>query len=110
MAYDDELAARVRSLLDDEQAVVEQPMFGGLAFLVGGNMSVAVSSRGGIMVRVAPGETEQVVEQTDATPMVMRDRPVHGWVRVSAANVATDADLATWVGRGVAYARSLPAR
>lgn len=108
MAYDDELAARVRLLLDDEQAVIEQPMFGGLAFLIDGNMSVAVSSRGGIMVRVDPDETDQVVERTEATPMVMGGKPVHGWVRVSADRVATDAELAGWVRRGVAYARSLP--
>ena len=110
MAYDDALAARIRAVLDHEQHVVEQPMFGGLAFLLAGNMTVTVSSRGGIMVRVPPDETDEIVEGTVATPMVMRNRPVHGWVRVAADELGTEAALRDWVGRGVDYARSLPPR
>jgi hypothetical protein len=108
VAYDDALAARIRVLLDDEAHVVEQPMFGGLAFLLAGNMTVTVSSHGGIMVRVPPDETDEIVEGTVATPMIMRSRPVHGWVRVAAADVEGAAELRDWVGRGVDYARSLP--
>jgi hypothetical protein len=108
LAYDDALAARVREVLRGEQRVVEQPMFGGLAFLLDGNMTVTVSSRGGIMVRVPPDETDEIVEGTVATPMIMRNRPVHGWVRVAAAELETDAKLRDWVGRGLDYARSLP--
>jgi TfoX N-terminal domain len=108
VAYDDALAARIRAVLDDETHVVEQPMFGGLAFLLDGNMTVTVSSRGGIMVRVPPDETDEIVEGTVATPMIMRNRPVHGWVRVAAKDLGTEAGLRDWVGRGVDYARSLP--
>jgi hypothetical protein len=108
VAYDDALAARVRAILAGEQHVVEQPMFGGLAFLLDGNMTVTVSSRGGIMVRVPPDETDEIVDGTVATPMIMRRRPVHGWVRVAAQELETDAKLGDWVGRGVDYARSLP--
>jgi hypothetical protein len=107
VAYDDALAARIRAVLDGEPHVVEQPMFGGLAFLLSGNMTVTVSSRGGIMVRVPPDETDEIVEGTVATTMIMRNRPVHGWVRVASSEVEGDAELRDWVGRGVDYARSL---
>src|SRR5919199_1370909 len=110
MPYDEELAARLRALLTDEAEVTEKRMFGGLAFLVGGNMAVAASHEGGILVRVDPQESEGLVAATGATPMVMRGREMAGWLRVPADAVSADDELATWVRRGVAYARSLPAK
>lgn len=85
-------------------------MFGGLAFLVGGNMVIGASGQGGILVRVDPAESEQLVATTGAYPMEMRGREMHGWLRVDADDVAADGALAPWVERGVAYARSLPAK
>ena len=108
MAYDEALAGRIRALLASEPAVVEQKMFGGLAFLVHGNMAIAASGQGGILVRVDPAESEELVASSPATPMVMRGREMAGWLRVDAADVAGDADLARWAERGTAYARSLP--
>ena len=108
MAYDEELARRIRGLLAGEADVTETRMFGGLAFLVGGNMAVGASGQGGLMVRVDRAETDTLVETTDARPMVMRGRPMQGWLRVDAAHVETDERLAAWVERGAAAARALP--
>ena len=110
MAYDEELAARIRGLVGDEPMLTEQKMFGGLAFLVGGNMAVAASGRGGIMVRVDPAEGDELIATTPAEPMEMRGRAMSGWLRVADEHVASDADLAEWVRRGTAYAGSLPAK
>jgi TfoX/Sxy family transcriptional regulator of competence genes len=85
-------------------------MFGGLAFLVGGNMAVAASSDGGILVRVDPDESDELAASTAATPMEMRGRELRGWLRIAGEDVRTDAELAGWVERGTAYARSLPAK
>jgi TfoX/Sxy family transcriptional regulator of competence genes len=108
MAYDEDLANRIRELIADERAVTEKRMFGGLAFLVGGHMSVAASGRGGLMVRVAPEEADKLLEKPHAEPFEMRGRPVAGWVRVADEGVRTKRQLEPWVRRGVAYARSLP--
>ena len=108
MAYDEELAARIRELLSDERGVTEQRMFGGLAFLVGGNMAVAASGQGGVLVRVDPVESDKLVATTGAEPMEMRGRSMRGWLRVEAADVRTKRQLGTWVRRGVGSARSLP--
>jgi len=108
MAYDEELAERIREQLTGELGLTEQKMFGGLAFLVGGNMAVAASGQGGLMVRVDPARSEELTAGTSAEPMVMRGRPMAGWLRVPADAVRTKRQLATWVDRGVAYARSLP--
>ncbi|MEO9174907.1 MAG: TfoX/Sxy family protein [Gaiellales bacterium] len=110
MPYDEDLAVRIRELTAGEDGVSEQRMFGGLAFLVHGNMAVAASGKGGIMLRCEPDETDQLVEQTAASPMVMRGRPAHGWVRVAADELTARGALEGWVERGVAYARSLPAK
>ena len=107
MAYDEELAARIRGLVSAEPGLAEKKMFGGLAFLVGGNMAVGASGQGGLLVRVDPDETDSLLETTAAEPMVMRGRSMAGWLRVAADNVATDADLRPWVERGVTFARSL---
>jgi TfoX/Sxy family transcriptional regulator of competence genes len=108
MAYDDELAARIRALLGDRAGVTEQRMFGGLAFLVGGNMAIAASGEGGILVRVDPEESAELVATTPAEPMEMRGRQMAGWLRLDMAGVGDDAALAGWVERGTAYAASLP--
>ena len=108
MAYDEELAARVRALVADVPAVEEKRMFGGLGFIVSGNMAVGASGQGGLLVRVDPAESDALVESTAAVPMEMRGRTMAGWLRVDSADVAADDELADWVERGVAYARSLP--
>jgi len=108
MAYDEELAERIRGLLDGQKSVSEMKMFGGLAFLVNGNMAVAVSGQGGIMVRVGPDESDALVAKTDAYPMEMRGRAMRGWLRVDTAKVKTKAQLDKWVQRGTKYARTLP--
>ena len=108
MAYDEELAELIRALVADEQSVAEKKMFGGLAFLVGGNMAIAASGQGGALVRVDPDETEKLVASTGAEPFVMRGRSMNGWLRVDAEHLRTKRQLGEWVARGVAYARSLP--
>lgn len=108
MAYDEELAGRIRELIEGEPAVTEQRMFGGLAFLVGGNMAVAASGQGGLLVRVDPADSDSLVAGTSATPMEMRGRQMAGWLRVPGEDVGTKRELARWVERGVQYARSLP--
>jgi TfoX/Sxy family transcriptional regulator of competence genes len=108
MAYDEDLANRIRELVAPEPGVTEQRMFGGLAFLVGGHMSVAVSGQGGLMVRVAPEDTETLVGKPHAGPFEMRGRAMQGWLRVEPEGVRTKRQLEPWVKRGVDYARSLP--
>src|SRR3954468_22406061 len=109
MAYDEALAERIRRLVS-ESGLKEKKMFGGLAFLVGGNMAVAASGQGGLLVRVDPDESNTLVEKTSARPMVMRGREMTGWLRVASDDVRGDGDLKTWVDRGLCYARSLPAK
>ncbi len=108
MAYDEDIANRLRELLADEPDVTEKAMFGGLAFLVGGHMAVAASGQGGVLVRVDPASSEQLQATTGATPMVMRGREMPGWLRVGAERVRTKRELAPWVRCGVSFARSLP--
>jgi TfoX/Sxy family transcriptional regulator of competence genes len=108
MAYDEELADRIRALLGDRAAVAEKKMFGGLAFLVGGNMAIAASGQGGILVRVDPEKSDELVATTPAKPMEMRGREMAGWLRVGGPDVAEDSALKEWVERGTAYAASLP--
>ena len=108
MAYDEDLAARIRAQLGS-QPVTEKKMFGGLAFLVGGNMSVAASGQGGLMVRVPPDETAALLEEPGAAEFEMSGRgAMKGWLRVDGPVLDDDAALARWVERGVEYARSLP--
>ncbi|HET7566513.1 MAG TPA: TfoX/Sxy family protein [Gaiellaceae bacterium] len=110
MAYDEELADRIRALLAVRGGVEEKAMFGGLAFLVGGNMAVAASGEGGLLVRSDPGESAALLAEAGVRPMVMRGREMHGWLRVDADAVAGDAALRRWVEHGAAYAGSLPAK
>jgi TfoX/Sxy family transcriptional regulator of competence genes len=109
VAYDNELAQRLRTLVGDERGLTEQRMFGGLAFLVNGNMAVSASGQGGILVRVDPAESEALVRDTAASPMEMRGRSMAGWLRVDAKDVADEPALRAWVDRGIGYARTLPA-
>lgn len=108
MAYDEKLADRIRDLLLEDTDVTEKKMFGGLTFLVGGNMAVAASGQGGLLVRVDPAEAEPLVANGDATPMEMRGRPMRGWLRVDSDSVRTKRQLTKWVYAGVTYARLLP--
>jgi TfoX/Sxy family transcriptional regulator of competence genes len=110
VAYDEELAERIRDLLANEPALSEKKMFGGLAFLVGGNMAVAASGQGGLLVRVDPAKSDALVASSHARPMEMRGRPMQGWLRVDSEHVKTRRQLATWVERGRAFASSLPAK
>jgi len=110
MAYDEALADRVRELLASESRVTEQRMFGGLAFLIRGNMAVAASREGGLLLRVDPAESTALLAKPGARPMQMRGRAMKGWLRVDADAVRTKRQLTTWVGRGVTYARGLPAK
>jgi TfoX/Sxy family transcriptional regulator of competence genes len=110
MAYDEELAERIRELVQGQPGLTEQKMFGGLAFLIGGNMAVAASGQGGILVRVDPAESDELASKTSAREMEMRGRTMQGWLRVDAQDVGTRDELAAWVDRGTAYAGSLPAK
>ena len=108
MAYDEDLAGRIRELIAGDPDVTEKRMFGGLAFLVGGHMAVAASGQGGLMVRVDPEATEALLAKAHARPFEMRGRAMQGWLRIDAEGVRTKRQLEPWVKRGVAYARSLP--
>ena len=107
MAYDEELAGRIRQLMAGEPGLTEKSMFGGLAFLVAGNMSVTASSRGGLMVRVDPDRADGLIDSTSAVPMIMRGREMTGWLHVAGPELSADEELEAWVGRGLAYARTL---
>ena len=108
MAYDEALAGRIRDLVGGEPDLTEQKMFGGLAFLIGGNMAVAASGQGGVLVRVDPEESDALIATTPAELMEMRGRSMRGWLRVAPADVSSEKELAAWVERGTAFARSLP--
>jgi TfoX/Sxy family transcriptional regulator of competence genes len=110
VAYDEELADRIRELLSDDADVTEQAMFGGLAFLIRGHMAVAASGQGGVLVRVDPASSDKLVATTPARPMEMRGRAMRGWLRVDESSVRTERQLASWVARGTTYARALPAK
>jgi TfoX/Sxy family transcriptional regulator of competence genes len=110
MAYDEDLANRIRELVSSERGVSEQRMFGGLAFLINGNMSVSASGQGGLLLRIDPTETDALSRRPHASPFQMRGRAMQGWLRVDAEGVRTKRQLERWVARGVAYARSLPGK
>jgi TfoX/Sxy family transcriptional regulator of competence genes len=110
MAYDEHLAGRIRELLGGESDLAERKMFGGLAFLIGGNMAVAASGQGGILVRVDPAESDRLVATTNARLMERRGRQMQGWLRVDTEDLRTKRQLAEWVKLGTTYAGSLPAK
>jgi TfoX/Sxy family transcriptional regulator of competence genes len=108
--YDEDLANRIRELVLTEQGVTEKRMFGGLAFLIDGNMSVSASGQGGLLLRVDPAETDKLVSKPHAHPFEMRGRVMQGWLRVDPDGLRTKRQLERWVTRGIAYARSLPSK
>ena len=110
VSYDPVLADRIRELIPFEADHTETAMFGGLAFLVGGNMAVVASGQGGVMVRVDPAESERLQRSKGVEPMVMKGRPMAGWLRIDDEHVRTTRQLSRWVGIGIAYAGSLPAK
>lgn len=110
MAYDYELADRIREVVSSTEGVTERRMFGGLAFLINGNMSVAASGQGGLLVRMSPDHADDLVDDEQVRLMVMRGREMRGWLRVDTTAVESERQLEDWVNRGVAYARSLPAK
>lgn len=108
MAYDEELAHRIREQLSGEDGIEEKRAFGGLMFLAGGNMAVAALARGDLMVRCAPARTDELVATEAVARMQMRGRELDGWLEVNSSALATDEQLAHWVGIGLAHARTLP--
>ncbi len=110
VAYDEDLAERIRELIAGEPGVTEKKMFGGLAFLISGNMAVAASGQGGALVRVDPAQSDRLVATTNAQPMEMRGRQMQGWLRVDSDDLRTKRKVAKWVKLGTTYARSLPAK
>jgi TfoX/Sxy family transcriptional regulator of competence genes len=108
VAYEEELAERLRELLDGEPRLSEKKMFGGLAFLISGNMAIAASGEGGVLVRVDPKESDKLVDNSNAEVAVMRGRPMDGWLRVASENLRTKRQLAKWASLGATYAHSLP--
>lgn len=107
MAYDEDLAGRIRELIGGDHNLEEKRMFGGLAFLINGHMAVAASSKGGLMVRVPPEDTPKLLAGKHVSPMVMAGRETRGWLRVADEGVKTKRQLQTWVSRGVEYAQTL---
>jgi TfoX/Sxy family transcriptional regulator of competence genes len=110
VAYDENLAERIRELVAGESDLTVKKMFGGLAFLIGGNMAVAASGQGGALVRVDPAQSDALVATTNARLMEMRGRTMQGWLRVDSEDLGTRRELARWVALGTTYARSLPAK
>jgi len=108
VAYDEELAARIRGLVSEQPGITEQRMFGGLAFLIHGNMAVAASGEGGLLLRVPPEQTGELAGRPHARRFEMRGREMDGWLRVDADGLETKRDLERWVSLGVAHARQLP--
>jgi hypothetical protein len=110
MTYDELLANRLRECLQDEAGVTEKRMFGGLAFLVNGNLALSASGRGGLLLRVEPGQTESLAAKPHAGPFVMRGRELDGWLRIDPEGIRTQRQLIRWAKIGVSYARRLPAK
>jgi TfoX/Sxy family transcriptional regulator of competence genes len=110
MAYDEDLANRLRELLADEDGVTEKRMFGGLAFLVRGNMSVSASRTGGLLARIDPAQTDDALARPHASLMEMRGRTMDGWVIVAPEGIKTKRDVGAWVKRSLGYVKTLPSK
>lgn len=110
MAYDHDLAHRIRELLADEDGVTERAMFGGLAFMVGGHMAVGISSTAELMVRVGPDGTDDALSRAHTRPFDMTGRPMRGWVLVAPEGFRTKRQLGAWLDRGLRFAHTLPAK
>lgn len=108
MAYNEDLADRIRELVETERGLTEKKMFGGVAFLIAGHLAISASGQGGALVRVDPAESDRIVDTSSAEVAIMRGRPMTGWLRVADADLGTKRQLTKWVQLGVAYARSLP--
>lgn len=108
MAYDEDLADRVRAVIEEPDGLTEKRMFGGHAFLVHGHLAVGASGQGGLLLRVNPAETDTLVCEEHVTRFVMRGKEMNGWLHVGTKAVATDEALGRWVAVGTTYARSLP--
>jgi TfoX/Sxy family transcriptional regulator of competence genes len=108
MAYDEDLANRLRELLADEDAITEKKMFGGLAFLLHGNMSVSASRNGGLLVRIDPADADAALARPHVALMKMGGRTMEGWITVSSEGLKTKRELAAWVKRSVTFAKALP--
>jgi hypothetical protein len=108
MAYDEDLAYRLRDLVAPEPGLSEKKMFGGLAFLINGHMAVSASGQGGLLLRVDPADTENLLADEHAQPFEMRGRSMNGWLRIDPAGLTDDDALERWVAIGVGYAKSLP--
>jgi TfoX/Sxy family transcriptional regulator of competence genes len=108
MPLDGDLANRLREIVSGEPGLHEQRMFGGLAFLINGNMAVAASREGGLLLRVDPERTDALLRRQHAAPFVMRGRQMEGWLRVATEGVRTKRQLTGWARIGIDYARSLP--
>ncbi len=110
MAYDEDLANRLRELLADEDAITEKKMFGGLAFLLHGNMSVSASRNGGLLARIDPADTDAALARPHVSLMEMGGRKMDGWITVTPEGLKTKRDLSAWVKRSVKYVKTLPAK
>jgi hypothetical protein len=108
MAYDEDLASRIRGLIGLDPELTEKKMFGGLAFLIRGHMAISASGQGGVLVHVDPGRSADLAATTGVTVAMMQGREMPGWLRVGPADLASDDDLSRWVDIGIGYARSLP--
>ncbi len=108
MAYDEKLVQRVRACIGGAAGLTEKRMFGGLAFLINGNMAVSASGQGGLLLRVDPATTDGLVEDPGAERFVMRGREMDGWLRIDPSSTSTEPELARWVDIGISFARSLP--
>ena len=108
MAYDEDLADRIREVVQGESGLTEQRMFGGLAFMINGNMAVSASGQGGLLLRVDPVQTDDLVSPPQVRRFQMRGREMDGWLHIEPPAVRADADFRRWVSTGVSYARSLP--
>jgi TfoX/Sxy family transcriptional regulator of competence genes len=108
MAYDEQLAARIRAAVDGEDGLTEQRMFGGLGFMVHGNMAVAASSEGGLLLRIDPADADSLTRDDQVRRMEMRGREMNGWLRVDPPALVSEEQLQHWVDIGLTYARSLP--
>ena len=107
MAYDEGLAQRLREAMADESGLGERRMFGGVAFMLDGNMAVGISNDE-LMVRAGPDRFDEALERPHARIFDLSGRPMNGWVLVAPSGTADDADLASWLELGVSFARSLP--
>jgi hypothetical protein len=110
MVFDDDLAKRIRDIVRDEPDLTEKRMFGGLAFLINGNLAVSASGQGGMLLRVDPTDTPTLIKRPEASRCQMRGREMDGWLRIDATGLTTKRQLKSWVFRGVSYVRSLPAK